>query len=211
MANQVLNLWVDTRARKLVKSFTDDGPAPALSFVQGDTVTLVITLLQPNASRTITAPYVKTDVSGLTCKVGIGTPTATTGSGTPGIFQNSFTLDETNNTLTGELYITPSTVQTLLGSATSGTSTLEIEIYEDGNYTTAFSGPVTILAELIEAATDDPTPSDTYLTANEMAATYVKKVGAAGEMITLTSPSNTYQAILYVDDNGIFHADVTAV
>lgn len=209
MANQVLRLYVDTARRALVVSDRSTQPAPRLGFTQGDTVTLVITLLEPNASGGISSPYSKVSVSGLTVRLGIGTPSASTGSSAPSIYQNSFTADTTANTLTGTLYVTPSAVQTLLGSNVTGESTLEIEIAESGNYFTAYSGPVTLYAELIEAAGATPsTPGDTYMTTGESIATFVRKSGAAGESITLTSPDGTKQVILYIDNTGTFHADV---
>lgn len=208
MANQVMRLWVDTSRKSLVVSDLSTVSAPRPIFVQGDTLTLVIVLLDPNAAGGIKAPWSRVSVSGLSCRVGIGTPTSAVGTAAPGIFQNSFTLDVTNNTLTGTLYITPATVASLLGSATSGDSTLEIEIAEGGNYSTVYCGSCTLLAELIESAAAPPgVPSDTYMTTNESLAAFVRKIGLAGESVTLTSPDGTKQCILYVDDNGQFHAD----
>lgn len=209
MANQVLRLYVDTARRALVVSDRSTQPAPRIGFTQGDTVTLVITLLEPNSSGGISSPYTKVSASGLTLRVGIGTITPATGSTAPSIYQNSFTVDTTANTFTGTLYITPATVASLLGTNKTGEGDFEIEVSESGNYSTVFSGAVTLYGELIEAAGAEPsTPGDTYMTAAECLATFVRKIGEPGAGYTLTSADGTKQCVVYLDNNGAVHQDV---
>jgi hypothetical protein len=64
---------------------------------------------------------------------------------------------------------------------------------------------------LIEGAAAAPAPADSYMTANESLATFARQNGTAGQSITLTSPDGTKQVILYIDNDGLFHSDVTTV
>jgi len=207
MASQVLRLYVDTARKVLVASQISTAAVRLPAFVQGDTVSLVVQLLEPNPAGGIVAPYSIIPVSGLTLRIGIGTPTAATGSASPGIFQNTFTLDTTLNTFTGTLIITASTVQTLLGSATEGQSTFEIEVSESGNYTTVFQETCTLKAELIEGTATPPAPVDSYMTANETIATFVPKNGSPGIGFTLVSADGLQTILIYCGNDGTLHAD----
>lgn len=204
MASQVLKLFVDTARKTLVESNINKAVVRPPAFVQGDTVALVVQLLLPNPTGGTSAPYSVIPVSGLTLRVGIGTPTAATGSGAPGIFQNAFTLDSTLNTFNGTLVITPATVATELGAATEANRTFEIEVAEGGNYTTVYQEPVTLKAELIEGAATPPPPADAYMTQNETLATFVKRDGGAGEGFYLTSANGLHRAFVYLADDGTF-------
>lgn len=213
MATQGIKLYVDVDRGVLVESLTSRNIVKP-TFVQGDTVTLQIYLLERNTTGGITSPYSKSGVSGKALRVGIGTPTAASGSGAPGIYQTTFTADTTNNVLTGNLYITPATVTSLLGSATSKDATLEIEKAEGGLYQTVFQGPCLLLAELIEAAAPPaPEDQDSFMTAAETTATFVKwnntETEDRGKSIVLTSPDGTHTVSLWVDNDGVFHADAT--
>lgn len=213
MANQVMRLYVDVDRSVLVESLTSRTTIRP-TFVQGDTVSLEVYLLERNPTGGIAAPYSKVSVNGMSLRVGIGTPSAATGTSAPGIFQNTFTADTVNNKLTGSLYITPATVASALGSALSADSILEIEKSEGGLYNTVFQGPCTLRAELIEAATAPvATPTDTYMTSAESRASFVgwnnTDANSYGKPIVLTSPSGTHTVTLWVDDNGVFHADTT--
>lgn len=211
MASTPLRLFIDLDGKTLVQSQTNATAFNLPALVQGDTVPLEIMLLKRSSTYPSAfgsnAPFTVVAVSGLTLKVAVGTPTAATGSTAPGIFQNTFSADTVNNLLTGELYITPATVASLLGTATSGTATLEIEVSEGGTYNTVFQSSVTIKAELIEGAATPPAPTDSYMTALESTATFAKKIGEPGDTILLKSPNGVYGVLIYVDDAGALHTD----
>lgn len=206
-----LSIFIDLDGKSLVQSATDATAYTLPALVQGDTVQFEVTLLRRtssyNAAFGAAAPFSTVTVAGLSLRVAIGNPTAATGSGTPTIFQNTFTLDTNTNKFTGELELGASACSTLLGSATSGTFTLEIEVAESAKYTTVFQGGITLKAELIEgAATNPPVPSTSYYTAPETDATFVKKFGAAGDGFYLVSPDGTKRAFVYLDDDGTLKA-----
>jgi hypothetical protein len=215
MALITLKLFVDIDAKTLTsgKSRTDSYTIPTL--YQGDTVALQIWLLKRTDyynTPLLGSPYSAVALTGMSCRVGIGNPSAGTGSPTPPIYQNTFTIqtDATGQYFNGELYISPSAVASLIGTATSGTAKLEIEINEGGKYATVFQGNVTLAAELIEdaAATEPPMPTDGYYTKAETNALFVPRSMGAGDGIQLVSPDGSKRMLLWLDNDGTLHTDL---
>jgi hypothetical protein len=209
VANQVKRLYIDTSSNKLVKSAISTAPITDFFFVQGDTVTLIIQLLEPNPSGGIVAPYSTVILTGLSFRVGIGTASSVIGSGIPGIFQSSFSIDSSLNTATGILYIEPTAAATLITpTLKANAADFEIEVSEGGNYSTVYSGSIQLRAELIEAASPPvPSPGDTYLTANEINANYLSKAGIAGESKLWISANGSFKVLQYLGDDGVMHFD----
>ena len=209
-----LRLFVDVDGKSLVSGVNDPAEFRPPTFYQGDTVSVEVTLLRRTAyynSTVAGAPFERISIAPLSLRIGIGTPDAAVGSGAPVIYQNEFTKDTTANKFGGEMFFSPSAVATLLGSATTATSTIEIEVGEDGKYTTVYQGPITIAAELIEEPTtaSPPPPGDSYYTRAETNALFVKRDGGAGDVIILRSPDGSKICTLWLDNDGVLHQDIT--
>lgn len=204
----LLKLVVNRAAGTLVRSQSNPAAFVIPPLVQGDTISLEISVVEDNPSAGIgRVSYV--GLGGHSLKVGIGADPKGDGSITPFALATTFTLNTEQTAFTGTLALTATALTTWLGTATSKQGWLEVELYDTSasRYETIYGGPVTIRAQLLAVGSTVALPTDYALGAAQAAATYVRKVGAAGESIILTSSDGTKQVLLYVDDDGSFHAD----
>jgi len=208
VANQVLRLYVDTARNRLVESSTSEAAFGALRLIQGDTVTLVIQLLEPNPSGGKLHPYSVVPLAGLTLRVGAGLVTSAVGTALPTIYQTTWAINTTLNTATGTLYNDPTAMAGLLAGQKDGITDFEIEVSEGGNFTTVFYGTTALRAELLESGTPGSPPAgETYLTANESIATFLTKAGVAGESKLWISADGAFKVLEYLGNDGMMHYD----
>ena len=202
----LLKLYVDTERNKLVKSASSTQEVTLPTFFQGDVVPISVTLLAPKTTGGIADPYsIVTD--SYTIKIGLTTPHPTAGQET--VHTNSnLTQNGDTNEHEGTLLLNANGVGTLLGSTTSATAQLEIEARTgSGTYSTELMREVTVKADGLKTSTPVDLASDTYPTTAEANATFVSKIGTAGDSITLVSPDGTKGIILYCTNNGEFKSD----
>lgn len=207
------NLYIDVDGGMLVESETSTAEATLPAFVQGDTVALSIYLLRRSDSYPVAigglSPFSKINPSGLALRVGIGTPTSAVGSGSPIVYQNSWSIDSNEKCFNGTLYFTPSACATALGSSTSVQLTLEVEVAESGAYSTVLQTNITLRAELIEStAPEVAQPEDEFYTKAQCNALFMPRTGEAGSQLVLKSPSGTKTCYIWLDDGGELHQDI---
>jgi hypothetical protein len=201
----LLKLFVDTERNKLVKSSTSTQEVTLPTFFQGDVVPISVTLLEPKAGGGISDPY---SIVGdaYTVKIGLTTPHATSGSET--VHTNSNLTQSATNEHEGTLLLNATAVTTLLGSGTSADCQLEIEARTgSGTYSTELMRQVSVKADGLKTSTPVDLASETYPTTAEATATFVAKIGEAGDSITLVSPDGTKGIILYCTNDGEFKSD----
>lgn len=204
----LLKLFVHRAAGTLVKSQSNPANYALPPLVQGDTLGLEVSVVSDNPSAGIGRVSYES-LGNYSLKVALGPSPIGDGSVAPVALATSFTLNGDQNTFSGELALTSSALTTWLGTANSKQGWLEVELYNtaSGRYETVYGGSVTVRAQLIAVGSTVALPTDYALGASQAAATYVRKVGEAGASIIITSPSGLKQCILYVDDEGAFHAD----
>jgi hypothetical protein len=201
----LLKLYVDTERNKLVKSSTSTQEVTLPTFFQGDVVPISVTLLEPKSGGGISDPY---SIVGdaYTVKIGLTTPHATSGSET--VHTNSNLTQSATNEHEGTLLLNATAVTTLLGSGTSADCQLEIEARTgSGTYSTELMRQVSVKADGLKTSTPVDLASETYPTTAEATATFVAKIGEAGDSITLVSPDGTKGIILYCTNDGEFKSD----
>jgi hypothetical protein len=204
----LLKLVVNRAAGTLVRSQSNPASFVIPPLVQGDTLSLEVSVVEDNPTAGIgRVSYVS--LGGYSLKIGIGAEPKGDGSITPFALETSFTLNTEQIAFTGTLALTATALTTWLGTSASKQGWLEVELYDTSasRYETVYGGPVQIRAQLLAVGSTVALPTDYALGAAQAAATYVRKVGAAGESIILTSANGTKQVLLYVDDDGSFHAD----
>jgi len=201
----LLKLYVDTERNKLVKSATSTQEVTLPTFFQGDVVPITVTLLEPKGGGGISDPY---SIVGdaYTVKIGLTTPHATSGSET--VHTNSNLTQSATNEHEGTLLLNATAVTTLLGLGTSADCQLEIEARTgSGTYSTELMRQVSVKADGLKTSTPVDLASETYPTTAEATATFVAKIGEAGDSITLVSPDGTKGIILYCTNDGEFKSD----
>ena len=202
----LLKLYVDVQNRRLVTSTRNASVFTLPSFVQGDTMAIELYLLEPNTSGGLSSPLTTLKSISYTVKVGIVTPHPSAPVA-HAVLTLTVDPDHANN---GKYYGSlplGSGITSLLGSATSVSSTFEIEVSSAGDVDTPVQVGCTVKAGGITNSTPDTATGDTFPTHAEANNTYVKKTGDAGAGFTLTSPDGTKSVYFWVDNDGVVHND----
>jgi hypothetical protein len=202
----LLKLYVDVQNNRLVVSSRIASPFVLPSFIQGDVIPIELYLVEPNISGGLSEQLSLLTEITYTVKLGIVTPSASSPVAHAVITLSADPSYSTNGKYTGSLAL-GSGITTLLGSATSVTSTFEVELTSATDIRTPIQIPCTVKAGGISSATPDTPAADTYPTANEVANTYVKKVGGAGEGFILKSPDGLHSVLIWVDNDGTLKTD----
>lgn len=205
MATNLLSLHLDIDANSLVTSINDSSPITPPPFVQGDVIPVQVALLQRSGSTLLTRRYTQLDDASFAVRIGLVLPHPSA----PVVYAAAdLTYDATLVRWTGTLSCNTTEITTLLGSASQASATLEIQVSGGGgNISTEYQGAVTVRADGLKTGAPTPVPGVVFPTAAEIAATFMSKVGGAGETLTLVSPDGTKSVILRIDNAGIFHAD----
>jgi hypothetical protein len=198
------DLYVDTYSGELVA-----GPAnPALRAVprltQGDTVSLRIYLLERTTTHPLGTPYTVASVSALSLKVALGPKNGTAGSA---LYTQQFTWAKApdNTYFFADLPLNTTAINTLIGAAESASAWFEIEYTQGGFPTTVLQKEVTINAEVIETGSIVVPSGQTAMTAEEAHALFLTRLVQGA--IVLENEASGKQVVLYVDEDGAFHAD----
>lgn len=201
-------LFVNLTRGDLVLSASLATPFALPSLKQGDTPTFEITFVEEAPAAGLGKVTIL-DMAGYSLRVGVGAAPIGNTTVSPAALQSTWTWDAAAKKFTGTLPLNTAEITTLIGAASSKVATLEIELKETatGFYDTAFQGPVTLLADLIEDVPLAPVSGGTQLSIEQADATYVKKRGKPGESFSLVNAAGTYEVIFYVDDNGTFRTE----
>ena len=200
MAN--LTLYINTRANSLIagQSSTQSVDASSLPLFFGDTLSLVIYLLQLplgyNATDPSNSKLQTVSTAGL--QLYLYLDDGTTG-GTIYTQQILWQTDPTGSYFYANLVLNTEALQTLLGSQTSATCWLKIGYVQNGLQTTVLSKQVTVGVGLPTVALVAPA-GQTPLSAEVASATYVSLQPVAGRPIYLESPNGKIFALVAVDN-----------
>lgn len=197
-------LYVDTASGEFVSGPSNTAVAELPRLVQGDTANFRIYLLQRSTTYPLSSPYTILSTAGLALKVALGPKDGTAGS-TLYAQQFVWSTDAGNQYFYASLALNTAGIGTLLGSAASASAWLEIEMSEGGLPTTVLQKQVTVHAEVIDSAVVSVPAGLTAMSAEEANAIFLKREVPGA--ITLVSPSGLKKVALYVDDDGVFHAD----
>lgn len=198
-ATATRKLFVNLATKKLQVSDAKSSEFVLPWFNKYETVPFEICIVEPSLVALGLERFSRVDISAVSLSVAIND---TFDDATPLAYQNTFTKNEDTNVFSGELSLNTSALNTYVGSADSKTAYFEIEIQEGTARLKIFTAVVTIQNGVTQVGTVAPSPVDEYVTKAAADAQYVRKVMPAGEQITITSPSGTYQRILGVDDGG---------
>lgn len=203
-----LPLTIDILGRRFTASQTSKADPAKLVLRQGETVKAQLFFVDSTAG-TLSSPFPSYWApAGLTIKLGICAGAPTGGSDTLLVYQDTWT--EISNGYQGSLNINTVAIASALASASSVECTIEIEVTESGESPVKLvQAACTITAAVIDDGAAIPTPAAEYPTRNEANATYVKRIGLAGETIVLVSPDGTKAVELACTDAG--KLDVTEI
>jgi len=198
------DLYVDVLSGELVGGPANATPAALPRFVQGDTISLRIYLLQ----RTTTYPqgtlYSIISNANLSLKVALGPKTGTAGST---LYTQQFTWDKDagNQYFYADLPLNTAGIASLIGSAQSASAWFEIEYTQGGFPTTVLQKDVTIHAEVIETGTITVPAGQTALSVEEANATFLKPENLG---FTLTNTTTGQKMAVYLGNDGALKAEL---
>lgn len=192
-------IFVNWFTKRLQLSDKKSGDFTLPAFMKYETVPFEVCIVEPDLTGTGIDRFSRVDISNLSLSIAIhsGFDTAS-----PLAYQNTFTKDEELNVFSGELALNTSAMNTYIGSDSTKSAYIEFEIQEGTARSKIYIGTITLQNAVTQVSTTAPTPSDEYFTKAQTTAQFVQKILPAGEQITITSPSGTYQRILGVDDGG---------
>jgi len=200
MANK-FELTVNITDRQLVTSRYDSSTFSLDKLFQGDVLPLRVRLVTINQAGGLTDPFDL--VTAGSVELAIVTPDraapvklATTGA-------VSIVADGSDYYADCTLALNTTEINGLLtGTATSATSTLEVEYINGANSLTPVQQAITIQAHGIDAAATSPSPSASYYTTTQTDANFLAKAGGtmSGDL-TLSNASKTF--IQRKDDTAI--------
>lgn len=194
-----LSLYIDIRTKALKKSNSSKEAAPLPIFTQGETIDLYVYFLRPAA--TIAAVDSLVDITGHTLETALGLRDPDAAKSTPSIYQNSFSVNSTLNRFEGDLTLTESACETLLGTAKK----VEVQfslLLGDGTNERAFTFDATLEASVIPSSTSTPAAPTQYYTKVAADNVFAKKEMAAGEGIIIKSPDNSQWRMLQLQNDG---------
>jgi hypothetical protein len=199
------DFYIDTYARALVAGPLTVRAGSLPYFVQGDTLTWRIYLLE-RLTTYPDVPYGIVNNAALSLKAALGPKDGQAGSA---LYTQQFTwtADAQNQYFEATFPMNTAGIASLLGSAASATAWLEIKYYQDAVPTTVFQQQVTVNAEVIETTPLSALVGDTAVPLAYAEATYLK---AENEGFVLVNRTTGARLQLYLaDDNSPQWAPVT--
>jgi hypothetical protein len=200
VAQLPLTLFFDITNRRFVQGVKSTGAFILPELQDQDRIPIQLQILRLSPGGGSSAPYEIVDPTGYSATVAIVNSALST----------TLALIELSTVeglyLTGLLNLNT----TEMGTAFTGVKRIEAVFAvsaDDGTGTVGAQRPIVITYAAIRSGTPTPTPGISYLTEAQILALVARKVGAAGDTITLTSPDGTKAVILSCDNNGAFNAD----
>jgi hypothetical protein len=201
-----VDLFIEINSRKAMAGLTleDQYEAPLPTFIQEDTISFRVYLIQSNGPE---AEPTRITTTGRDIQMAIGRKIANTST----LYTQQFTWTPNSADLSdpyweADLPMDTAAIRTLIGSASSGSAWFSVKMFDAGEPLTVLMEPVSIDANVIK---DDAVTVPTGLTA-----------------LTTTVAANTYQPLdelklptyaydaetgmrvrLYIDSSNVFHAD----
>ncbi len=199
MATAWRKLFVNFPDKKLQVSDMNGGSVQLSSFTKYETVPIQVVLVEPDLTSSRLDRFNRIDISPLSLSVAIN---SVYDSAAPLALLTVWSKDETENVFSGELALNTALLNTYLGSDSTKTAYLEIEVQEGTARTKVFIGQITLQNAVTQVSSVAPTPNDEYYTKAQIVAQFVPRVMEAGGQLTITSPGNLKQRVIGVDDGG---------
>lgn len=192
------NLYIDTNSGESVRGPTNSGQAPLPRFVQGDTISFRIWLLERTTSYPLGAnPYGIINNADLSLKVALGPKNGTPGST---LYTQQFTWakDANNQYFYANIALNTAAINLLIGNGESASAWFEVEYTQNGFPATVFQQSVTIHAEVIETGSVTVPEGATAMTAEEANATFLKRTNSG---FYIENATTGHKVFVYLDDN----------
>lgn len=202
MPSVKLRLYNDIANRRLVTGPKSQAVFTLPKFFHQDKLSIVISFLELSGGTDPYNPFSLVPISGISFTVKIFDLSGAVALASQSVWTPNTT--ETVQTFTGALDLnTGEMAEAFTDAETKSISAvIEFEVADADGKFTSLQEQITIHREHIVAGSPSATPGATYYTADEINSLFLRKVGAPGETITLTSPDGTKQRVLGVDDNG---------
>ncbi len=205
----LLKLFVDVESGWLMVSSrvrSPLNPSQLPPFVQSDVVPVELYLYDHNQAgglqdqvHLITSPV-------YTVKVAIVTPSPTAPVTHAQVTLTADASIDSTGKYTGSLAL-GAAITALLAAATSISSTFTIQILNGSDIRTPVMMPCSVKAQGITTGVPDSVPGVTFPSWPEANATFVKRVGLAGESFKLVSPDGSKSGLIYWGDDNSLHAE----
>jgi hypothetical protein len=200
-----VDLYIDAGQCKAVAGPSDSSIVALPRFSQGDTLAMRIWLLAPTATDRLATPFTYIPTTGLTLQVALGAKVGNSTTYYTQQFSWTASPEPENPYWSGALPINTAEITSLIGSAASALAWFEIKYVSGGLPTTVLCEQITIHAGVIKSGgVTVPNPL-TPLSAEAANATFLTRT-IEGQ-ITLRNAATGKEILLYVDDDGVFHAD----
>jgi len=201
-----IDLHIDIFAKRLVTSLTDTTPVRVPTFIQEDTPTLRIWLLQPVTGSTIESPYTYIPVEGVTIELAIGTRVGNSTLYYTQQFTWTPSVDISNPYFEALLPMNTAGITTLLGSSGSASAYLEIKMISGGYPTTVLSEQCTVVAAVIKDGGLEEPALATAMSVESALSTFVP-VGNAKFAIWECETDPSVKVRQYLAADGTMHFD----
>lgn len=198
MAESARRLFVNLETKKLVFSDRIPGEVILADFHKYETAAFEVVLLRRNPNA-LTGALERVNISNVSLKISIHSSYDTS---SPAAMQDTWSKDLINNVFSAEFSLNTAGINSLIGANATATGYFEIEITENTSRQKIYVQAITLRNAVAQPSTTAPTPITEYMTRAEADSKYVKFLGSAGETVTLTSSSGTFQRIIGVTDGG---------
>lgn len=203
-----LTSFVDVTAGGFVTGVLSREPVFLRAFGQQDKILWSIQFVEKLPDLGYARPYLIVPVTGLDLAVGIGFLAET-----PLCQQDTWIYDATTNFIRGVLDLDTTAMRAKFTDGVNYiTPLLEFQLTDADGRITPIHQELTVFREILISGdpTGDQVGLSQYLTASEMDALYVKRVGRAGEGRFIVSPDGTKSVFEYLGDDGSMHYDPVA-
>lgn len=165
------------------------------TFHQYETIPLEVFFVEPDV--TIYHRFARLSVAPLSLTISMHSSIDTA---TPFVQQATWTKDTSRNVLIGDLDLNTASFNSWL-STSPKTAYIELDITDAASRWRSYWA-VTCSKSLTKLTTSSPDPAQEYFTKAQSDGRYLQPILTAGQTVTYTSPSGTWQRIIGVDDNG---------
>lgn len=194
-------LFVNLDTKKLQVSETNGGIFVLPNFNKYENVAFKVVIVETDRSAVGPPGWSRVDIGNLSMSMALND---SYDDASPLAYQNTFTKNEEDNSFEGSLSLNTAALNSWLTSSDPSKSAFfEIEIQEGSNVVKLYVQTVTVQNAVAQVGAVVPSPVDEYYTKAQADQQFEKPVGEPGRQKTYTSPSNLYQRIIGVTDEGL--------
>lgn len=199
------DLYIDTANCKPVAGLGDSTIVSLPRFAQGDTLSMRIWLLAPTTTDRLATPYTFIPTTGLSLQVALGAKIGSTTTYYTQQFSWTASAEPNNPYWSAAFPMNTAAITSLISTGASASAWFEVKYLLGGLPTTVLCEEVTIHAGVIKSGGVTVPNGLTPLSAEAAMATYLQRT-IEGQ-ITLRNATSGKEVLLYVDIDGVFHAD----